>query len=197
MNLPNKLTLFRVVLVPIIVLVYLFPYSSFGISVPVYQALNGQISLVNIVVFVLFAVASYTDHLDGSIARKNNLITTFGKFADPIADKLLVNSIFILLAWSHVISPVIPLIMIARDTVVDAVRFMAAADNKVIAASIWGKLKTVMQMVAIIILLLNNIPFTLFNIPMDQILVWLATGCSLYSGYDYFMKNKDIILETV
>ena len=97
MNLPNKLTLFRIVLVPIILLVWLFPYGSFGINLMTFSIGSTSISVLNIIVLVLFLVASFTDMLDGQIARKRNLITTFGKFADPIADKLLVNSIFIVL----------------------------------------------------------------------------------------------------
>ena len=94
MNLPNKLTITRIILVPILILIYMFPYATFGINVPMYHILNAGISLVNIVIFIIFAVASLTDYFDGQIARKSKLITTFGKFADPIADKLLINTIF-------------------------------------------------------------------------------------------------------
>lgn len=192
MNLPNKLTIFRILLVPIIVVVYLLP--EIGIKLPVYF---NQFSLVNIIVLCLFILGSFTDYLDGTIARKNNLITTFGKFADPIADKLLINTLFILLAWSRTISPLIPIIMISRDIVVDAVRFLAANNQKVIAASNFGKLKTVMQMFAIVFILLNNYPFSLVGLPISNILLYLAVFSSLYSGVDYLMKNKDLIMESI
>ena len=155
MNLPNKLTITRIILVPILILIYMFPYATFGINVPMYHILNADISLVNIVIFIIFAVASLTDYFDGQIARKSKLITTFGKFADPIADKLLINTIFLLLASDGTISIIIPIIMISRDTIVDAIRLVAANKQVVIAAKYLGKLKTVTQMIAIILAFLD------------------------------------------
>ncbi len=134
MNLPNKLTITRIILVPVLILIYMFPYATFGINVPMYHILNADISLVNIVIFIIFAVASLTDYFDGQIARKSKLITTFGKFADPIADKLLINTIFLLLASDGTISIIIPIIMISRDTIVDAIRLVAANKQVVITA---------------------------------------------------------------
>src|SRR5699024_5527591 len=109
----------RVLLVPLLILVYMFPYDTTGINVPVYHILDTDISLVNIIILVIFIVASITDYFDGRIARSKKLITTFGKFADPIADKLLVNTIFLLLASDGKINIIIPIIMISRDTIVD------------------------------------------------------------------------------
>ena len=110
MNLPNKLTLFRIVLVPILALVWLFPYAEFDIYFLNLEVGNTSLSLLNIIVLVIFALASFTDFLDGHIARKHNLITTFGKFADPIADKLLVNVVLIIMAAKSMI-PVVPVIL--------------------------------------------------------------------------------------
>lgn len=191
MNLPNKLTVTRMVLVPLIIAIYLLEFGKnftiLGMHIPAYQ----------LVVLVLFSIASITDYLDGNIARKNHLITTFGKFMDPIADKLLVNSLIILLACSGKIHVIVPIIMIGRDTIVDAIRFIAASNNKVIAASKLGKAKTVTQMIGIIIVLLNNYPFELLHLPVATIAIALATIISAISGYDYFIKNKDFIFESM
>ena len=149
MNLPNKLTITRVLLVPLLILIYMFPYDMAGINIPVYHILNTDISLINIVILVIFIIASITDYFDGQIARRKKLITTFGKFADPIADKLLINTIFLLLAGDGTINIIIPIIMISRDTIVDAIKMSAASKQVVVAASNLGKLKTVSQMIAL------------------------------------------------
>ena len=194
MNLPNKLTITRIILVPILILIYMFPYTTFGINMPVYHILNANISLVNIIIFIIFAVASLTDYFDGQIARKSKLITTFGKFADPIADKLLINTIFLLLASDGTISIIIPIIMISRDTIVDAIRLVAA--NKQVVKYL-GKLKTVTQMISVIFLLLNDFPFSIIHLPVGQIMVWIACIISVVSGIDYFMDSKDMLTESM
>ena len=197
MNLPNKLTIIRVLLVPLLILIYMFPYDVTGISVPVYHVANTSVSLVNIIILIIFIVASITDYLDGQIARKNKLVTTFGKFADPIADKLLVNTIFLLLASDGTISIIIPIIMISRDTIVDAIKMSAASKQVVVAASKLGKLKTVTQMIALGFLLVNNFPFALLNVNIAEVLAWIATVVSVISGIDYFIKNKNMLMETM
>ena len=197
MNLPNKLTLFRIVLVPVILLVWLFPYGTFGISIPSFPVGPVSLSVLNIVVLVLFLIASFTDMLDGKIARKRNLITTFGKFADPIADKLLVISIFIVLASKGAI-PVIPVvIMLSRDTIVDCCRMLASQNGVVVAAGMMGKVKTVLQMVTISLVLINNLPFELFYFPMTTIMIWLTAFVSFASGYSYFVQMKSYIFESM
>ncbi len=196
MNLPNRLTVIRIIMIPIIVLIYLFPYSQFNINVPTYDVGFVSISLVNIITLILFALTSFTDFLDGQIARKNNLITTFGKFADPIADKLLVNTMFILFASQGII-PVVPvLIMLARDTIVDGCRMIAASNGKVVAAGYLGKVKTVSQMLAIILILVNNLPFELWRLPISDMVLWFASIVSFASGVSYFMQMKEFILES-
>lgn len=197
MNLPNKLTVTRVLMVPLLVVIYLFPYEMLNINVPVFEILNTNIPLVNIIVLIIFTMASITDYFDGKIARKEQIITTFGKFADPIADKLLVNTILLLLANNQDITIIIPIIMIARDTIVDAIRLIAASNQNVIAASPLGKIKTVSQMVAVILLLLCNFPFSYIGIPMDQIAIWIAAIISVVSGIDYFLKNKSMLTESM
>ena len=148
-------------------------------------------------VLILFAIASFTDYLDGYIARKHNLITSFGKFIDPIADKLLVNTMFILFAVDGVVPAVFVLIMIWRDMIVDGLRMNASAKGKVVAAGMMGKAKTVLQMFAIIFLLLNNLPFAFVSLPVADILFYAAVAVSVASGAEYFLKLKDIVMETM
>ena len=192
MNLPNKLTILRILLVPVIVALYMLIPADAGV---VDQA--SGLGTRNIVVLILFAVASLTDMLDGKIARKHNLITSFGKFLDPIADKMLVNTVLILMVYYHEADVVAVLLMIGRDLIVDGLRLSAATSGKVVAAGIWGKAKTVLQMAAIIILLLKNWPFVYIGIPAGTICLWLATAASLYSGWIYFVKLKKYVLETM
>lgn len=196
MNLPNRLTIIRILLIPIVVLVWIFPYAQMGLQVPTFQVGFVSISLVNIICLIIFTFASFTDYLDGSIARKNNLITTFGKFADPIADKLLVTTMFILFASQGII-PVVPvLIMVFRDTVVDGCRMMASQNGVVVAAGYLGKVKTVLQMVSIVLILLNNLPFELYRLPVSDFVLWFAAFVSLASGISYFNQMKEFIFES-
>lgn len=196
MNLPNKLTVFRIFLVPVLVLVWLFPYAQFNIAFIEFNIAGVDISLLNIILLAIFAIASLTDMLDGQIARKHNLITTFGKFADPIADKLLVNTTLILLAFDHAI-PVLPVvIMLARDTIVDGCRMIASRNGVVVAAGMLGKVKTVSQMIAIILILLNNLPFEIWEVPVADMILWFAALVSMMSGYSYFIQLKEYIFES-
>lgn len=195
MNLPNKLSMFRILLVPLIAGIFLWFKGT--VSVVSYHDVVMEISMTNIMVLVLFIIASFTDFLDGYIARKKGLITSFGKFIDPIADKLLVNTMFILFAVEGNVPVIAVLLMIWRDMMVDGMRMNASASGKVVAAGIMGKIKTVLQMVTIIVILLNNIPFGFFQLPMDMILLWSAVIVSLVSGLQYFMKLKDILMESM
>ena len=186
----------RIIMIPVIILIAIFPYSQFGIEIPVLQFGFVTLSAVNIVMLVLFCVASFTDFLDGYLARKNNLVTTFGKFADPIADKLLVTTMYLLFAAQGTI-PVVPvLIMVARDTIVDGIRMIASSNGVVMAAGYLGKLKTVVQMLSIITILLNNLPFELYRLPVSDFLLWFAAFTSLASGISYFNQMKEYIFES-
>lgn len=197
MNLPNKLSCFRMVLVPLIVAVWIFPYAQFNITIPELEISIVTLSLKNVFVLTLFFIASITDFLDGYIARKNNLITSFGKFIDPIADKLLVNTMFILFACMGIV-PIAPvLVMIWRDTVVDGLRMNTASKGVVVAAGMLGKVKTVAQMITIILVLLNNLPFELLRFPMADFMLWFSMLVSVASGFSYFMQMKEHILETM
>ena len=196
MNLPNRLTVMRIIMIPVIILIAIFPYSQFGIELPMLQFGFVTLSAVNIVMLVLFCIASFTDFLDGYLARKNNLVTTFGKFADPIADKLLVTTMFVLFAAQGTI-PVVPvLIMVARDTIVDGIRMIASSNGVVMAAGYLGKLKTVVQMLSIITILRNNLPFELYRLPVSDFLLWFAAFTSLASGISYFNQMREYIFES-
>ena len=146
MNLPNKITVVRIALSVIIIVIMLIPWYSLGVEWPVYQVGNVQVDLKYIVVGFLFLVAWLSDFLDGYLARKNNQVTDFGKVADAIADKILVNGLLIVLAYERIISIIIPVVIITRDIVVDSCKMISGNHGKVVAASIMGKLKTICMM---------------------------------------------------
>ena len=197
MNLPNKLTIFRIILVPIVCLVWLFPYDQFNLTIGYFEIYDISVSYLNIIVLIIFCIASFTDFLDGQIARRNNLVTTFGKFADPIADKLLVNMMLILLGYKHMI-PILPVvIMILRDIIVDGCRMIAAGQGVVVSAGILGKMKTAFQMFTIIFVLINNLPFEIWQIPISDILIWFTSFISIAGGYSYFMQIRKYIFESM
>jgi CDP-diacylglycerol--glycerol-3-phosphate 3-phosphatidyltransferase len=192
LNLPNKITVIRMLCVIVLIVLALLPWKAMGAEVILF-AINGvEYTLIRVIMFALFAIASFTDFLDGHIARSRNLVTTFGKFMDPIADKLLVNTLFIILGVWGEVPALCVVIFIARDTIVDAIRMIAVERQKVIAASKLGKLKTVAQMVSIILLLIQ---VDKLIYPVGTIFVYIAAACSLISGIDYFWKNRHIVLE--
>ncbi len=193
MNLPNKLTVFRMVLVPTILAVALLGEDG----IVTWDILGSQLSLMHLICLVLFIIASLTDLFDGKLARKHNLVTTFGKFMDPIADKMLVNTMLVLLAYWRMVPVVCVVLMIMRDLIVDAIRLLAAEKQVVVAAGPLGKLKTVMQMTAIIIVLLDNFPLGFLGVSFDLITIWLATLISVISGLDYLNKHKEMIMESI
>ncbi len=196
MNLPNRLTIFRIILVPLIVLIYIFPYAQFGWDMKTYMVGTHSISIVNIICLVIYALAAFTDFLDGQIARKKNMMTTFGKFADPIADKMLTTTMFILFV-SRSLIPVVPvIIMICRDIIVDGCRMVAANNGKVVSAQLLGKLKTVLQMLTVALILANNLPFELWRLPVSTIMLWFSAFVSLFSGVSYFNQLKEDIFES-
>ncbi len=176
MNLPNKLTIFRILLVPVFVIVY---YMNYAYS--------------NVFATAIFIIASITDWLDGHIARQRNLVTNFGKFMDPLADKILVISAFIMLVEKSIVFAWVVIIIISREFIVSGLRLIAASNNVVLAAGKMGKLKTATQMIAVILLLLNNFPFHETSIRVDLFFLYLSTLLTIISGIDYVYKNKDIL----
>ena len=176
MNLPNKLTLFRVILIPFFVFFLLAPYfEGYG----------------NYIAVAIFIVASITDFLDGKIARKYNFVTNFGKFMDPLADKLLVSSALICLVALNKIPAWIVIVIIAREFIISGFRLVAADNGVVIAASYWGKFKTAFQMVTVIVLILN-IPGEVFAV-IGTVLIYISLVLTVISLIDYIAKNKDVL----
>lgn len=213
MNLPNKITISRIVLIGVMLLGILVLALIPDFVAP--NLGNSPVNLVYFIICIVFIIAAYTDHLDGKIARKYNLITDFGKFLDPIADKLLNDGlmIFLLVPQAYAISQrrdsvmltillFCVVLMIARDLVVDALRLVAVRKNIVIAANIFGKLKTVLQMVAIPMLLLNDWPFSYFDsswpqaLQISNIFFYIATIMSVVSGVIYVYQNRAVLKET-
>ena len=196
MNLPNKITMCRIVLAVIVLILLMFPFGSIGYQVPIYKVgANITLSLNYIIAGILFIIASVTDFLDGNIARKNNMVTDFGKVMDAIADKVLVNGVLIILAYNGNISIIIPVIIITRDTIVDSIKMVAGKKNKAVGASISGKIKTVCMMIGLSLVFFSNIPFELIGIRLDYILIIIATILSIYSGIEYYINNSKYFLE--
>lgn len=196
MNLPNKLTITRIIMSIIIIILLLFPFQMAGIEFP--QLFINEKLVVDskyIIAGILFILASITDFLDGFIARKYNLITDFGKLIDAIADKILVNSVLIILASQGFIHPIIPVVIIVRDSIVNSIKMLAASKGKVVAAIKSGKIKTACLMVGIALTLFYNLPFELFNLRIADFLLFVAAVMSIISGIQYYMLNKHLIFE--
>lgn len=179
MNLPNKLTLLRIFLIPIFIITMMLNFTNHYL-----------------IACLIFIIASITDALDGHIARKNNLVTDFGKFMDPLADKLLVISALICMIESNLVAAWMVIIIVARELTVSILRAIAAADGKVIAASGGGKIKTVSQMLAIIILLLGADFSNNLLLQVGTIFMLIATLFTLYSGVEYLYKNKELFMNS-
>lgn len=195
MNLPNRITLCRIFLSIIIILILIFPFESAGILIPkIFVNESIVIDLKYIAVGVLFIIASLTDFIDGYIARKYNMVTDLGKMLDAIADKILVNSVLIVLATSGFIHPIIPVIIVCRDTVVDIIKMIAGNKGKVVAAIKTGKYKTASMMIGITLTFFYNMPFELWNIRISDIFLIIACVLSIVSAVEYFNINKKLIL---
>lgn len=213
MNLPNKLTILRIILVPIMIIVYYYG---------VFSGFDGtflNIPIINWIIVTIFGIASYTDHLDGKIARKNNIVTTFGKFADPLADKILVLTAMLLLVEDSKLPAWIPIIVLFREFAVSGYRLIAVQkDGNVIAANIWGKIKTVTQMIAIILMFLTNHAYfefvfrtsTIEAMQANSALIYMPTGdyimnilatvfmtvsviATIFSGWSYLKNSKELL----
>jgi len=197
MNLPNKITLSRIFLSFVIIIVLLFPFDSTGIIIPkLFINESLVIDLKYLIAGFLFIIASLTDFVDGYLARKNNLVTDFGKMIDAIADKVLVNSVLIILAFSGFVSPIIPVVIIVRDIIVDSIKMLAGNKGQVIAAIKTGKYKTAFLMTGIALSLFYNLPFELWNLRVSDALLVIATVLSIVSGVEYYNMNKKLIFES-
>ncbi len=176
MNIANKITLFRVFLVPIFMIVLYLDFS------------NSQM-----IAGLIFIFASLTDTLDGYLARSRNLVTDFGKFVDPLADKVLVSAALISLVDLGKVPGWIVVIIIAREFTITGFRVLAASNGITIAASPLGKFKTITQLLAIILILFDNFPFQGIGLPLDMIMLYLALIFTILSGIDYIYKNKNVL----
>ncbi|MBS0949782.1 CDP-diacylglycerol--glycerol-3-phosphate 3-phosphatidyltransferase [Weissella minor] len=188
MNLPNQLTVFRIILIPVFMII-LAVDPAWGI----WSVAGTQLPISHFVAAIIFIVASLTDFLDGQIARRQNLVTNFGKFADPLADKLLVMTALIFFVQFNWVPAWMVAIIIIRELSITGLRTLIVENNgKVLAAAMPGKIKTASQMVAIIFFLLHDFGFAAVHIPFAEIMIWIALIATIYSGIDYFYKNRDV-----
>lgn len=205
MNLPNKITLSRICFIPVLML-FVIPIPDSILNLGFLQVMQPQLASINkfllsyggYIAAGIFIIASSTDAVDGYIARKRNLVTNFGKFLDPIADKLLVTAALMALVQSGDVNGWAAMLIIAREFIVTGLRLVAAGEGIVIAASKLGKLKTVMQDIAIVAVLMKNFPISLFtDFPFDDYAMFLAVIITIYSLYDYIKKNMKVITANI
>ena len=190
MNLPNKITFSRIILTIFILILLVFPFEEAGIRMP--QLFVSEMIVVDIkypIAGVLFIVAALTDMIDGKLARKTNQVTDLGKMLDAIADKVLVNTILVALSASGFVHPIIPIVVIFRDEVVNSIKMISGNKGKVVAASKMGKWKTA----GIALTLFYNLPFELWNLKVSDMLLVVAMVLSVISGIQYYVNSKEII----
>ena len=194
MNLANKITMSRVILAIVIMILLLFPFEGLGLELPSY-VVNGNIhvELKYIIAGVLFIIASLTDFFDGRIARKYNMVTDFGKMVDAISDKMLTNSLLVILASNGMISPVIAVIFIVRDIAVDSIKMVVGNKGKAVAAIGIAKLKTATLMFGLVFTLFYNLPFELIGIRVSDVLLIISAILSVVSAFQYFIMAKPYI----
>lgn len=188
LNLANKITLIRIFLVPVIMFFLLMRFSIGSVQV-------GTVTLTinELIATLVFIIAAVTDGLDGYIARKNKMVTNLGKFLDPLADKLLITAALISLVEMQRLEAWVAIVIVSREFAITGLRLIASAEGHVIAASPLGKLKTIIQIVAIVALMLNNVPFTTISFPFAALATWIAVIITLASGVDYFYKNRQLM----
>jgi CDP-diacylglycerol---glycerol-3-phosphate 3-phosphatidyltransferase len=185
MNLPNKITVSRILLIPLFLVIVYDPFQWGDM-----QFIGAELPVAHFIAALIFIFASATDWVDGYYARKYNLVTTLGKFLDPLADKLLVSAALIVLVEFGLAASWLVIIIICREFAVTGLRAILAGGGEVVAANMLGKIKTWTQIVAISALLLHNTIFELVSLPFADIALWVATFFTIWSGWDYFAKNK-------
>ncbi|MDE3838588.1 CDP-diacylglycerol--glycerol-3-phosphate 3-phosphatidyltransferase [Bacillus methanolicus] len=191
MNLPNKITISRIFLIPLFLVVMLAQFHWGEM-----EFLGAEMPVTHFVGALIFIVASTTDWIDGYYARKYKLVTNLGKFLDPLADKLLVSSALIVLVDLEMAASWIVIIIISREFAVTGLRLVLAGEGEVVAANMLGKIKTWTQIIAISALLLHNPVFEYVNIPFDDIALWVAMFFTIWSGWDYFYKNRQVFMNS-
>ncbi len=193
LNLPNKITLARIFLTIVIIFLCLFPFYLVNINFPQYNVRGVIVDSKYVIAGILFVIASISDFIDGKIARSRGLVTDTGKMLDAIADKVLVNSVLVIFASNGFIHPIIAVIYIFRDEVVNALRMHAAKGGIIVPAGVSGKIKTFAMMTGLSLMFFYNLPFELINIHVDDFLIYFATIMSVASGIEYYreiMKKK-------
>lgn len=191
MNIPNRITFSRILLIPIFIILLSVPFEWGAWTMG-----NEVLPISHFVAALIFIIASTTDWIDGYYARKHNLVTNLGKFLDPMADKLLVSAAYILLVEMGIAPAWIVIVIISREFAVTGLRLVAAGEGVVLAAGQMGKLKTVLQIVSISLLLLHNYPLAFMDIPFGTITLYLALVITVVSGYDYFVKNWHVMRDS-
>ncbi|MCM0582313.1 CDP-diacylglycerol--glycerol-3-phosphate 3-phosphatidyltransferase [Weissella diestrammenae] len=188
MNLPNKLTVFRIVLIPLFAIILMVPINLWGGS--------DMLPTTHLIAALIFIAASLTDTLDGQIARRQHLVTNFGKFADPLADKLLVMTALIYFVQFGWVPAWMVAVIVIRELAVTGLRTLIVENNgQVMAAAMPGKIKTTTQMLAITFFLLHNFGFATIGIPFAQIMLWIAVFFTVYSGIEYFWKARFVFAD--
>lgn len=196
MNTANKITMSRIVMTLIIIVLLLFPFYEIGMEFPTFE-INGTISmdLKYVIVGIIFIIASITDFVDGYVARNYNMVTDFGKMMDAISDKLLTNSLLIILTADGMISPIITVIIVMRDIVVDSMKMLVGNKGQAVAAIPIAKLKTATLMVGLVLTLFYDLPFSLLNIEFSSFLLIVAAVLSIISGVKYYLMAKPYLNE--
>lgn len=196
MNTANKITMTRIILSLIIIILLMFPFYDLGIDMPTYL-INGNIliELRYIIAGILFIIASLTDFLDGYVARKYNMVTDYGKMLDAISDKILTNSLLIILACNGMISPIIAVVIVIRDIIVDALKMFIGNNSSAVGAIYIAKVKTATLMVGLTLTLFYNMPFELIKLNIADFLLIIAAILSVISGIKYYMMAKQFIKE--
>lgn len=194
-NVPTKLTFLRIILTLVLVFLLLFPFHLIGVNFPTILFKNILVDLRYVLAGIIFLFASVTDYFDGMLARKNNEVTDFGKFVDSIADKMLVNSVLVILAANGYISAIIPTIIVVRDIVVDAIRMNVAGKGKVQAAKFAGKLKAASLMIGLTLTFFYNLPFEVWGLDVSNAFLYFGTFMSLVSMVEYYNLNKKYLFE--
>ncbi|MBU5595059.1 CDP-diacylglycerol--glycerol-3-phosphate 3-phosphatidyltransferase [Amphibacillus sp. MSJ-3] len=191
MNIPNRITISRILLIPIFILILTLPldWGEWVIG-------STTLPITHFVAALIFMLASGTDWLDGHYARKYKLVTNLGKFLDPMADKLLVTAAFVLLIELKLVPAWIVIIILSREFAVTGLRLVAAGEGIVLAAGNMGKWKTTFQLISVILLLLHNFPFSYLGWPLGSICLYIALILTVISGVDYFVKNWHVMKES-
>ena len=195
MNTPNKLTITRIILSILLIILLLFPFDRIGFHFPSFYVGSVLLNLKYVIGGIIFIIASLTDFLDGHSARKYGLITNTGKMLDAIADKVLVNSVLIILSSLRFINPIIPVVIVLRDIVVNAIKMEAASRGRVVAAIKSGKIKTAALMIGTTLIFFNNLPFELINLRVADFLLYFAAIMSIISMVQYYTMNKSLIFD--